>query len=227
MSKERRTEESVLKPPYGSPLSFKKFFELVQAQKPDKVDSEFLKINGVGAGNEAKVLLGLRFLGLITENGTPTEKLASLRVVGDDFKKNLAAIVTAAYADLMSKVVLERAKPENLINYLVTKYGMAGSLARNAAKVFVSLCNESGITVSEELNKWETTSRDAKSRPKPKKGDEKPRNAKTAHTQDNPAQDIVELKAENFRIILPKERTLEAAKKAKSLLEWYIKEGAN
>lgn len=213
------------KPPYGSPIWYEKFLDLVQLQKPDKVDASFLNTNGIATGNELKVITGLRFLGLISAEGIPTDKLDSLRVVGDEFKKNLSAIVNEAYAELKSKLFVDKAKPENLVNYFVTKYGMGGRLAEKAAKVFVFLCTESGIPISQELQSWQTNSVGAGSKPGARTRDniKQPKKAKPK-PEETPASDVVELKAENVRILLPKTGTLEAAKDAKSLLEWYIKE---
>jgi hypothetical protein len=225
-AKQETKQVQANKPPYGSPSWYKKFLELVRAHKPDKVDAKFLSINGIAKGNEAKVIVGLRFLGLITADGVPTEKLNSLRVVGDEFKKNLSSVVNEAYADLKSKVALETAKPENLLNYMVSQHDLAGKLADNAARVFVLLCVEAGIPISEELQKWQSGLVESKPKLSTEKGIKRLRKKGQPEVEKKTAFEVVELKVENVIIALPKADTLSAAKKARSLLEWYIKENS-
>lgn len=149
---EKRAEElQKYKAPYIPPAWIEKFFDLNQRQKIDKIDTEFVGLNIMGSGHESKIISALRFLGLIDEDGNATPKLASLRVVGDDFKKNLKTIVADGYHDLISTVVLDIAKPENLINFFVQRYDYSQASARGALRLFVWLASQADITLSEEV----------------------------------------------------------------------------
>jgi|YelNatPaOPRAMG01_1025707.scaffolds.fasta_scaffold16415_5 hypothetical protein len=77
-----------LKPPYGNIVWYDSFFKLLERIQIDKVDKSFLKTHGIAASNEYKLIGGLRFLGLIDENGNAKDKMYALRVVGDEYKEN-------------------------------------------------------------------------------------------------------------------------------------------
>jgi len=140
--------------PYIPPAWLAKFFDLNHRQKIDKVGKEFVQLNIVGSGNESKMISALRFLGLIDENGDATPKLASLRVLGDDFRKNLTVIVTEAYHDLVSTIVLDAARPENLINFFVQRYDYSPALAKSALGLFVWLASQTDLGLSQELQSF-------------------------------------------------------------------------
>jgi len=122
-----------LSPPYGGVAWYTSFFELLERVQIDKVDVSYLETNKIASGNEYKVVNGLRFLGLIDEKGNATDKMKSLKVVGDEYKKNLEKIVREAYIGLINKVDLEKAKPEDIINTLINEYGMARRTAQEGA----------------------------------------------------------------------------------------------
>ena len=143
------------KPPFGSAQWYSNFFKLCERIKIDRVDAQFLKTHEiVSKGNEYKVVSGLRFLGLIKEDGSATEKMKSLGVVGEGFQKNLQEIVREAYSILFDafKNDLEKAKPQDVINSLRGEpYEMAPSTAETGAKVFVFLAQKAGIPLSQEI----------------------------------------------------------------------------
>lgn len=155
MEETEQTSKKGKLPPYGSVQWYGKFLDLCQRRKIDKVDAQFLTIHDVvSKGNEYKVLSGLQFLGLIKEDGSPTDKMKSLGVMGEDFKKNLKTIVREAYAPLFDsfKGDLTKAKPEEIINFLRgSTYGMAPSTSETAAQVFVFLAHEAEIPLSQEI----------------------------------------------------------------------------
>jgi hypothetical protein len=143
--------KSLKKAPYVSITWIERFLDLNHRQVIDRVDTEFVRLNIVGSGNESKVISALQFLHLIDESGRATQKLALLRVLGDDFRNNLKKVVTDAYSDLISTVVLEAARPENLINFFVQRYGYSPAIAKSAANLFLWFSQQAGISISEEL----------------------------------------------------------------------------
>ena len=151
----KQTEKSgiKLKPPYGNVAWYRKFFELIRARKFDRFDKEIIELNIIKGRNARMLFNGLRFLGLVKENGKVTEKFESLRRKGEEFKQNLKKIVEDAYAHLFSKVVISKAKPEHLYNYFAQYYGYGERTATLAIKLFIYLCEEAGIILPEELKK--------------------------------------------------------------------------
>lgn len=155
MSKTEIESPSKLGPCYGQVEWYKTFFELIRNKQYDKFDKGIIQLNIVGGPNAGMLFNGLRFLGLVQEDGTVTPKFESLRIVGEDFKKNLKKVVEDAYGDLFSKVVVNVAKPENVINYFMQGYGYRQSSAQLATMIFVYLCQESGTELSPELMAFE------------------------------------------------------------------------
>lgn len=150
-----KVEEELLKPPYGNVSWYESFFELIRSRDFDKFDREIIELNIIKGTNAAMLFNGLRFLGLIDENGKTNEKFKSLRRFGDEFKQNLKKVVTEAYSVLFSKVVVENAKPETLLNFFVEYYGYGEATAGQVKKIFVYLCKQSDITLSKELTEPE------------------------------------------------------------------------
>jgi hypothetical protein len=143
-----------LKPPYGPVKSYSDFFDLCERLKIEKVDTEFLRTHGISSeGNEYKAVLGLRFLGLLNEDGTVTGKMKNLNVEGEPFQKALDNIIREAYKGLFDTVKdLEKAKPQDIINcFRGDPYAMSPTMAREATKIFVFLAQKAGIPLSQEI----------------------------------------------------------------------------
>jgi hypothetical protein len=147
---------SQTRPPYGAVKHYKDFFELLERVQIDEVDSSYLKTHKIASGNEYKFLTGLKFLGLIDENGNATDRMNSLRVVGDEYTKNFEKMVRDAYSILLSKVELEKAIPDDIVNGLIRHYGLPRSTAPLGAKIFIFLAEKAGISVSEKLAEMRT-----------------------------------------------------------------------
>jgi hypothetical protein len=149
-----------LKPPYRRPSWYDDFFSLIQERKVDNFSLEFIRLN-IASGSEAyKLQGGLRFLGLIDMKGNPTSKLNGLRVMGESFKKNLANVILDAYSSLFQAIIIEKAKPESVINFMIEKYGYSRPLAEEATALFVYFCTKSGIPISKELSDFQITRRE-------------------------------------------------------------------
>ena len=71
--------------------------------------------------------------------------------MGDEFKNNLRKVVEEAYSHLISKVVVEKVKPESLFNYFAEHYHYGEATAKLSTRIFVFLCQEAGIPLSQEL----------------------------------------------------------------------------
>ena len=144
-------EGDFIKPPYGSASAFKNFLDLLDKVTMEKVTTEIIrKYDLCSEKNEYKLVNGLRFLGLINENGEATEKLRALQLEGK-LKENLNKVLREAYNKIFDKVNLEKASREILINSFMTEYKIGKGTAREAVRIFIYLCQRAGIPLSKEL----------------------------------------------------------------------------
>lgn len=144
-------KEEILNPPYGNVSWYPSFFELIRTRQFDIFDKERIELNIIKGSGASQFFIGIRFLGLVEDNGKTTEKFESLRRTGDEFKKNLKKVVEEAYGELLAKIVIDKAKPENLVNYFMEKHQYSQTTAKLALKIFVYLCQEAGIPISPDL----------------------------------------------------------------------------
>jgi hypothetical protein len=215
-----------IQPPYGSVMWYDKFFKLLERIQIDKVDSSFLKTNDIAAGNEYKVINGLRFLGLIDENGKAMERMSSLRVVGEEYTTNFEKMVRDAYSVLISKVELEKALADDAVNKLITEYGMARSTAKQGTKIFVFLAQKAGMTISTSLAEYRKEELEV-TRQKGKETNvvRKKKETKTEEEMDETETMYVGRLGDNILIKLRKgDRELreKIAEHVKKLLELYV-----
>lgn len=130
----------------SDPSFIRKFFTVNRKLVIDKVDRDFVTTNIPGAAKrEAEVIRSLIFLGLVDSEGKPTEKLERLRAVGDEFKKNLRAVVESAYGELLKGDNVKTVNRENLINYFMRSCGLNQRRAEIAANLLVALCKDCGL----------------------------------------------------------------------------------
>lgn len=135
---------------YAAKGSILRFFERAKdVSAPDVVDAKLIKTYGIKS-DPYHVISALRFLGLIDEDGQPTDKYPKIQASGAQFAENLEHIVREAYSDLFAKVPVETtATREDVENY-VRLHGTP-SLASKVATLFIALCQEAGIELSPEL----------------------------------------------------------------------------
>jgi hypothetical protein len=160
--------EGELKPPYRRPSWYDDFFELIKQRTIEEFSLAFIRLN-IASGSEAyKFRAGLRFLGLIDDQGRPTDKLSKLRVTGEGFRENLEKIIRQAYSGLFRTVIVEKARPESVINFMIEKYDYSRPLAEEATALFTYFCSKAGIPLSEELASFQAPTREGYRSPSPK-----------------------------------------------------------
>ena len=69
---------------------------------PEKASQTWLKSAGWSGGNDVTILTVLRFIGVISQDGTPTESWKALRAGTAAGKATFAKTVRTAYADLFA-----------------------------------------------------------------------------------------------------------------------------
>jgi len=145
---------TVFRPPQGSVVWYDDLLKILETRKITKVDKGFLQDQKIASGNENKMIAGLKFLGLIDNEGNASEAMDNLSVVGGKRVENIEKVVRNAYSLLFDevKIDLEKAEPDTLINCFKTDYGMGSiTTAKQAAKIFVFFAQKAGITLSKSI----------------------------------------------------------------------------
>ena len=151
---EETTTERV--PPHTClPVWIDRFFDAIRDLNTPLITREFISANVVSSGHQGKVLIALRFLWLLDQNGNVTPRLRALRVIGPEFTTNLAIVVQQAYSGLLGTVVVKSASFNSLVNFLMQRYSMNKDQASSAGRFFVHLASRAGMELSEELSKLE------------------------------------------------------------------------
>jgi hypothetical protein len=150
------TSGAQIQPPYGSVKWYDDFFRLLERIEINKVDAPFLKTHEIAGGNEYKLITGLKFLDLINQDGTATDRMKTLRLTGEKYTENFQKMVNDAYSVLIKKVDLEKAKANDVVNTLIDDYKMARSTAKQGTKIFVFLAQKANIPISTELAEFRT-----------------------------------------------------------------------
>lgn len=114
--------------------------ELMRRSTPPVVDEGILKQQGVAPGNEYKVVGALRFLGLIDQDGRPTEKARLMKTKGPAFTLNLQQIVKEAYSELFERVDIRHSSRDDVHNFFVTEAGLGAEMATKATRFLAELC---------------------------------------------------------------------------------------
>lgn len=128
---------------------FERFLSVIQRQNPAIIDSTFL--SQIAPSNEGKLLAQLKFLRVIDEQGKPTSVLPMLNMIGDEQKKAFQEIARTSYQDIFSEVKIDRAVPDDIVNFFIRKYAFTRDKAINASKFFLYLVDKGSIQVSPEL----------------------------------------------------------------------------
>src|SRR5487761_808499 len=129
---------------------FERFLAVIQRQNPSVIDSVFL--SQIAPSNEGKLLAQLKFLHVIDEQGKATKNLPMLNMVGEEQKRGFQEITRESYADLFNEVKIERAVPDDVVNFFIRKYSFTRDKAVNASKFFLYLAEKGGVDVSEDLS---------------------------------------------------------------------------
>ena len=128
---------------------FERFLAVIQRQNPSVIDATFL--SQIAPNNEGKLLSQLKFLHVIDELGKPTQFLPMLNMIGEEQKKGFQEIARSSYPDLLSEVKIEKAVPDDLVNFFIRHHAFTRDKGINAAKFFLYLADKGSIQVSQEL----------------------------------------------------------------------------
>jgi hypothetical protein len=170
-------EEKRLSPPYGVFSTFKSSLERLAQGVPNQIDRSVFP--GMAWNAQNQLMIGLRFLGLIDENGKPTQTLHKLAVADESKRKaHLDAIVRERYAPLFATDLM-KTTPALLDQHVTEIYGVNGDTREKAVRFFLSVLAYLEIPVSPLFSKARsnssgsgTTRRRRVTRPRPVEGSE-------------------------------------------------------
>lgn len=154
--KSKSVQQSKRNPP-ARPTSrfwFERFLAVIQRQNPSVIDANFL--SQIAPSNESKLLSQLKFLHVIDEQARPTPLLSRLNMVGEEQKRGFQEIAKNSYQDLLSEINIDKAVPEDLVNYFIRKFSFTRDKGINATKFFLYLTEKGGMQVSSELLSYQS-----------------------------------------------------------------------
>lgn len=186
-------------PPYAPWSQVKDFLNKMKVLNPRHITLDYLRTNNLGGQQPNSLLLSIKFLGLIDAQDAPTEKLESIKVRGDhQYSEALETIVREAYSELFSAVNVEDASSDVLYNQMRVVFNCSPRIANAATPLFINLCQEAGIVLSEVLQTQSQierktprtqTQRTVRSNRNPQQGLQPP---SVGHEQAGPRTDVVE-----------------------------------
>lgn len=140
----RRSRRDISRFPDARLKGMREFFSVLQTEqdwRPDPLTSRTLTTLGIAPSKESSLTGTLKFLGVLDEQGHPTEEFDKLRA---DFQATLARLVRKAYADLMSTVPVNRMTQQTLVRFFMQN-GYREDTAEYQGMLFVGLCKDAGI----------------------------------------------------------------------------------
>jgi len=139
--------EEKLAPPYLSYRTLRNYIEALSVTPmPDRIDRTVL--GNLSGQVQTQLLNALRYLGLITDSGNPTESLRKLVTTeGDDRKKMLAQVLRHRYPFLFSGFNLQGATPGQIRERFESE-GVSGDTTRKSVGFFLAAAKDAEIQLS-------------------------------------------------------------------------------
>lgn len=165
---ESKQETSVSSPPYVSWKTFWNFLERLQQGVPSHIDRTML--NGYSGAVMSQLLVALRFLGLIGNNGETTDRLRALvEAQGEDRKALIGDMIRESYPFLSNGFDLSTATTGTLDQQL-RELNVSGDTLRKCSSFIVFAAKEAGLPVSAFIK----TGHRAPAKANPKRSGRKP-----------------------------------------------------
>ncbi|MBE0479728.1 MAG: DUF5343 domain-containing protein [Dehalococcoidia bacterium] len=147
-TREKDFDTRVLIPPYGPSRGTLQALQLLRRTTPPRIDSDFLRVNKIAPGNEYKVVGALRFLGLVDDEGRPTENSRLLKTKGATFTLALQEIVRNTYSGIFDRFRPRDISRDGIYNYFVTEGGLGAEMATKATRFLIKLCRLAEIEIA-------------------------------------------------------------------------------
>lgn len=139
-------EETQAAAVYVSWTTFKSALEQLAQGVPNIIDRS--NFPGLSGGVQSQLLAGLKFLGLINDEGRPTSALHALAVPEESVRKErLKEVLQQRYAALFALDLL-KTTPNELSSTMGTMYNVTGDTREKAIRFFLFAVTYVGIQVS-------------------------------------------------------------------------------
>lgn len=136
-------------PPYVSYRTFVNFIDRLQQGIPARIDRSYWgdKLSG---STGIHLIAALSFLGLVDDDGVPTNRLKQLvSAKGAQRMELLKQIASETFGFLsQSSFDVQTATPAQLEEVLHDKYELTGDIARKCVNFYIRLANDAGIPLS-------------------------------------------------------------------------------
>jgi hypothetical protein len=129
------TESASLQVPYISFRTLLNLLERLEPEPPPKIDKSVLSY--LSGGYATQTLAGLKALGLINDDGVPTDLLVSLVTVPAMRRQLMSDVWHSAFSAVFRAIQPEKATAGQLDDTFATAYGVTGETKRKAVSFFV------------------------------------------------------------------------------------------
>jgi hypothetical protein len=133
-------DKNQIRYPYARLTGVTQFMTFVREPDwdPGVINANVLKTLKIAKGKEREAIQALKFLGIVAEDGTPTEQFDNLR---QDYTGTMKKLVMEKYKDVFKLI------PANLIDLprLVNFFGLSPDTSEYQAKLFGWFCEQAGI----------------------------------------------------------------------------------
>jgi hypothetical protein len=146
------TEDKKTAAPYTAWTTLKNVLDGFSRHMPNRIDKSVFQ-NQSGSV-QAQLILSLRFLQFIEEDGKPTDALLKFAAAKDESEKKalLSAQLRTTYPDLFA-LDLMKTTPDQFAAKITGSYGVTGETRDKATRFFLAGAKYAGITVSPLLEK--------------------------------------------------------------------------
>jgi len=158
-ARERDLEARGVIPPYGPTRGTLQSLQLLRRTTPARIDSDFLRVSKIAPGNEYKVVGALRYLGLIDDDGRPSESSRMLKTKGATYTLALQEIVRQAYSGVFHRLKPKEITRDGIYNYFVTEGGLGAEMATKATRFLIRLCRLAEIEIAPDAAQPSTRGR--------------------------------------------------------------------
>lgn len=133
--------------PYAASANVMAVLERVRTRNlPGTLNADFFRIAGIGPAVVGRVIDAIEFLGLVTADGTPTDRLRAMAVAPEaEFRQLLAESVRNGYAEEFRQVNPEHDTQKQIVDAF-RRYRPRSQTER-MVMLFLGLCREAGIPV--------------------------------------------------------------------------------
>lgn len=135
-----KAKDQGIKYPSARLKGLEEFMTFVQEPdwKPSPINIDLFKRLDMAKGKVGLAVYTLKFIGVISNDGIPTEEFDNLK---KDYQSTLKRLVQESYAELFNLIPPKLANQARLVKF----FGAPVETAEYQAKLFVWFCNQAGI----------------------------------------------------------------------------------